>query len=177
MSQRNPSGLQLLSLLAGLTLGVASLLSACAALDAKPAGPYGIVEAATDVAPIDMHRVVLQNIDGRNIPTVGPVAPTASLMIVEPGFVLTNVQSDFTLAAGEHTLSFTAVVDRRDTTTWLHATTRTSPKGAGVLKLTVEPGKRYHVAARVNPGRPEEWEAVVYQIEDIKNYQPSVPGS
>jgi hypothetical protein len=175
MSQRIPTGRRLLNLLAGLNLGVASLLGACAT--AQPAGPYGIVEAATAVPPIDMHRVVLQNIDGRNIPTVGPVAPTASLMIVEPGFVLTNVQSDFTLAAGEHTLSFTAVVDRRDTTTWLHPSTRYSPKGAGVLKLTVEPGKRYRVAARVNPGRPEEWEAVVYQIEDIKNYQPSVPGS
>jgi hypothetical protein len=175
MSQPIPSRLRLFNLFAGLTLGVALLLGACAT--AQPAGPYGIVEAATAVPPIDMQRVVLQNIDGRNIPNVGPVSSTASLMIVDPGFVLTNVQSDFTLPAGEHTLSFTAVVDRRDTTTWLHATTRTSPKDAGVLKLTVEPGKLYRIAAHVNPGRPEEWEAVVYQVEDIKNYHPSGQGS
>lgn len=157
------------------TLSLAALvlaLTACASLNAKPTGPYGEVEAATAVAPIDMHRVVLQNLDGRNVPSTGRVPATASLMIVDPGFELTNVQSEFVLSPGEHTLNFTAVVNRRDTTTWLHPTLRFSLKGAGVLKLTIEAGKRYYVAARVDGARPEEWEAVVYKVEDIKNYHP-----
>jgi hypothetical protein len=145
-------------------------LTACASLNAKPTGPYGEVEAATSVPPIDMHRVVLQSIDGRNLASTARVAPTASLMIVDPGFVVNTAQSEFYLTPGEHTLNFTAVVNRRDTTTWLHPTLRFSPKGAGVLKLTVEAGKRYSVAARVDGAQPEEWEAVVYKVEDTKNY-------
>ena len=152
---------------------IAVLASACAT---TPKGPYGVVEASTQVTPIDVHRVVLQNIDGRNIAGTPQVPPTTSLMIVDPGFMLTNVQSDFPLPPGEHTLTFSAVVDRRDTTTWLHPSTRDSPKNAGVLKLTMEAGKRYVVAAKVNPGRPEEWDAVVYRVEDLRNYHPT-PGN
>jgi hypothetical protein len=91
--------------------------------------------------------------------------------------VLNTAQSEFNLPPGEHTLSFTVVVNRRDTTTWLHPTLRYSPKGSGVLKLTVEAGKRYCVTARVDGARPEEWDAVVYKVEDIKDYRPSTPGS
>jgi hypothetical protein len=169
--------LRLSGLLAGVTLAASLGLGGCASLNAKPAGPYGQIEAATFVPPLDMHRVVLQNLDGRNLASTARVAPTASLMIVDPGFVLNTAQSEFYLAPGEHTLSFTAVVNRRDTTTWLHPTLRYSPKDAGVLKLTVEAGKRYSVAARVDGARPEEWEAVVYKVEDIKDYHPSAPGS
>lgn len=153
-----------------LLVALALAGSACATL---PKGPYGVVEASTQVTPIDLHRVVLQNIDGRNIAGTPQVPPTASLMIVEPGFVLTGVQSDFPLSPGEHTLKFSAVVDRRDTTTWLHPSVRYSPKDAGVLKLMVEAGKRYVVGAKVNPGRPEEWEAVVYRVENLKDYHPT----
>jgi hypothetical protein len=157
-------GLRILALSACLTA------SGCAT---TPSGPYGVIEAATQVAPVDMHRVVLQNIDGRNLAGTPQVPPTSSLMVVDPGFVITTAQSEFTLPPGEHTLSFSAVVDRRDTTTWIRPATRYSPKDAGVLKLTVEGGKRYLVAARVDPGRPEEWEAVVFRVEDIKGYRPS----
>jgi hypothetical protein len=144
----------------------------CAAVATKPAGPYGEVDPATDVAPVGMHRVVLQAIDGKNVPSTGDVPATSSLMIVGPGFVLNHVQSRFWLSPGEHTLNFTAVVNRLDTTTWIHPNVNFSPQDAGVLKLNVEAGKRYDVAARVNPGQPEKWDAVVYKAEDIKDYRP-----
>ena len=172
MSQLKPAVIRHFSLLVGVSLAMALGLTDCASLAAKPAGPYGEVDAATFVPPIDMHRVVLQNIDGNNLASNARISPTDSLMIVDPGYQLNNVQSRFTLTPGEHTLSFTAVVNRRDTTTWMRPTFRTSANGAGVLKLTVEAGKRYSVAARVNGARPDEWQAVVYKVEDIKNYRP-----
>ena len=151
-----------------------AIFVACAAVARKPAGPYGEVDPATDVAPPGLHRVVLQTIDGKNVPSTGDIPVTSSLMIVPPGFVLNHVQSRFWLSAGEHTLNFTAVVDRLDTTTWLHPNVNFSPKEAGVLKLSVEAGKRYSIAARVNAGQPEKWEAVIYKTEDIKDYRPTL---
>jgi hypothetical protein len=152
------------------TLTLCLALTACAT---TPKGPYGVVEAATQVAPIDMERVVLQNIDGRNLAGSQQVPPTRSLMVVPPNFIITDAQSEFPLPPGEHTLSFTAVVNRLDTTTWIHPATPFSPKNAGVLKLNVEAGKRYLVAAKIDPGRPEAWQAVVYKVEPIKDYHPT----
>src|ERR1700687_1165660 len=100
--------LRLLALGACLSLGTGLALTACASLNPKPAGPYAEIEAATFVPPMDMHRVVLQNIDGKNLASTGRVSPTASLMIVDPGYQLNGAQSLFNLAPGEHTLSFAA---------------------------------------------------------------------
>ena len=172
MSQPKPTAIRHLSFLMAVSLAVALGLGACASLNPRITGPYGEVEAATVVPPIDMFRVVLQNIDGNNLASNARISPTDSLMIVDPGFQLNGVQSRFTLTPGEHTLSFTAVVSRRDTTTWMRPTFRTSANGAGVLKLTVEAGKRYSVAARINGARPDTWQAVVYKVEDIRNYRP-----
>jgi hypothetical protein len=146
----------------------------CASITQRPVGPYGEVDPATDIAPPDLHRVVLQTIDGKNVPSTGDVQATSSLIIVGPGFVLNHVQSRFWLSAGEHSLNFTAVVNRLDTTTWLHPNVNFSPTDAGVLKLNVEAGKRYSIAARVNPSQPEKWQAVIYKTEDIKDYRPKL---
>ena len=67
---------------------------------------------------------------------------------------------------------FTAIVDQRDANNMLPPIGPYSKKGAGVLKLNVEAGKRYYVAAKVNTGRPDDWQPGVYKVEDIQNYRP-----
>jgi hypothetical protein len=148
-------------------LAISLLVSSCATVSEKTAGPYGVIEAATTTPPIDLHRVVLQSIDGRGQASTGHVPPNISLMLVRPGFNLTGVRSEFRLPPGEHTLDFTAVVNKRDATTFLPATSPFAADGSGVLKINVEAGKRYYIAAHVNEGRPEQWEPVVYRTEDI----------
>ena len=115
---------------------------------------------------------VVQVIDGKNVPATGNVPVTSSVFVVGPGFVVKGAQFQYWLTPGEHTLKFAAVVNSRDTTTWLRPQVNFSPPDAGVLKLNVEAGKRYWIAAQVNPARPEIWQAVVYKTDDIPRYRP-----
>lgn len=155
---------------------VIASLSACAPqwMSRPDDGPHGIVSAATLSPPIGMHRVVLQSVDGKAVSSGSSlrVPPHASLMIVKSGFQLTDARSQFVLTPGEHELDFTAVVDEKDAQMFLHTTSPYSEKGAGKLHLTVQEGKRYYIAAKVNEGKPDEWEPVVYKVEDIENYNP-----
>jgi hypothetical protein len=153
-------------------LGAALTFLGCASFTRKPAGPYGEVDPEIDTAPIGLHRVVVQVIDGKNVPATGNVPVTSSVFVVGPGFVVKGAQFQYWLTPGEHTLKFAAVVNSRDTTTWLRPQVNFSPPDAGVLKLNVEAGKRYWIAAQVNPARPEIWQAVVYKTDDIPRYRP-----
>jgi hypothetical protein len=137
-------------------------------------GPHGTINVATLSPPIDMHRVVLQAIDGKAASSGGSVRvpPNASLMIVKSGFQLTDVRSQFMLPPGEHELEFTAVVDERDAQMFLSSSSPYSDKGTGKLRIVVQEGQRYYIAAKVNPGKPDEWEPVVYKTEEIRNYDP-----
>lgn len=157
-----------------LILSTAVVLSACAQnWMARPdEGPHGIVSAATMSPPLGMHRVVLQEIDGKGVSSSSSfkVPPHASLMVVKSGFQLTDARSQFELAPGEHELEFTAVVDERDAQMFLSTTSPYSEKTSGKLRITVQEGKRYYIAGKVNEGKPTEWEPVVYKVEDIPNY-------
>jgi hypothetical protein len=136
------------------------------------ARPYGALTVATTVPPTDMYRVVLQQVDGKVPPGAGArgVPPNVSLMRVNQNFYLIDARSDFTLPAGEHRLSLTAIVDRQLSPVFSAPRSRLADNAAGELKLTVEEGKRYYIAAKVNEIEPERWQAVVYKVEDIPNY-------
>ncbi len=137
-------------------------------------GPHGVVQTATLSPPIGLHRVVLQAVDGEAVSSSSSlrVPPHASLVIVKSGFQLTDARSQFVLPPGEHELDFTAVVDERDAQMFLSTTSPYSEKGAGKLTIMVQEGQRYYIAAKVNPGKPDDWEPVVYKVEEIEKYDP-----
>jgi len=127
---------------------------------------------ATLVPPLDMYRVVLQRIDGAPAPGGGArrVPPNASLMRVDTRFDISDARSDFRVRPGTHRLSFTAIVDRKLSPVFSAPPSRLADSAAGELTLTVEEGKRYLIAARVDEVQSERWEPVVYKVENIPNY-------
>jgi hypothetical protein len=153
-------------------LMVANALLGCAHEGTWDAAPYGAITVATTVPPTDLYRVVLQQVDGRVPPGAGArgVPPYVSLMRVNQSFYLIDARSDFTLPAGEHRLSLTAIVDRQLSPVYSSPPSRMADKAAGELTLNVEEGKRYFIAAKVDEIQPERWQAVVYKVEDIPNY-------
>jgi hypothetical protein len=149
-------------LLAAITLG------GCIATGMGPA-PHGTVSVATVAPPAGLYRLVLQEVDGKLAVYGGArrVSLHVSLMVVDPGFDISDARSDFDLPPGEHTLSFTAIVDRPDARLFVNTPSRQAGKAAGELKLTVEAGKRYLVAAKVIDIEPDQWQPVVYKVDDI----------
>lgn len=137
--------------------------------------PFGVVTVATLVPPADLYRVVLQRIDGAPAPGNGArrVPPNVSLMRVDRSFDISDARSDFTLSPGEHRLSLTAIVDRELSPVFSTPPSRLADNAAGELTLKVEEGKRYFVAAKVDEVQPERWQAIVYKVEDIRNYKKS----
>jgi hypothetical protein len=150
------------------SLWAAFNLAGCAATGMGSA-PHGILTVATVAPPAGLYRIVLQELDGRPAAYGGArrVPLHVSLMVVDPGFDISDARSDFDLPPGEHTLSFTAIVDRPDARLFVNTPSRQASKAAGELKLTVEAGKRYLVAAKVIDVEPDQWQPVVYKVEDM----------
>lgn len=153
---------------------LAVALAACTAPGMGRPDPnqaHGAVNIATSVPPTGMHRVVLQDVDGKKPSGAGAsnVPPHISLMVVDTFFLLRDARSDFDLPPGEHTLGLTAVINKHEAQMFAPNSGH-ADKGAGTLKLTVQEGKRYYIAAKVNDIQPDKWEAVVYKVEDIEDY-------
>lgn len=127
--------------------------------------PHGVVEVGQ--APVDMHPVVIQAIDGKAQSGATGIPRSASLIVVRDAYFL-DAKPAYRLPPGEHTFDLTAVVTATAASHFLHSSRSTSDKEVGTLKLTIEDGKRYYVAARVDNARPDEWEAVVYRVEAAK---------
>jgi hypothetical protein len=119
--------------------------------------------------PAGLYRLVLQEVDGKPAVYGGArrVPLHVSLMVVNPGFNVSDARSDFDLPPGEHTLSFTAIVDTPDARLFFNTPSHQADKAAGELKLTVQDGKRYFVAAKVIDIEPDRWQPVVYKVEDM----------
>lgn len=159
---------------ANLAMLIAALVAVGCAQAAPPTSgdvgqPQGELRVATAVPPAGLYRLVLQRVDNKPVFGGGArsVPPTVSLMVVSQYFDINDARSDFELPPGEHTLSFTAVVDRQDARLLARAPRSGADKGAGELKLKVEPGKRYFIAAKINDAQPERWQAIVYKVEEL----------
>lgn len=142
-------------------------LAACASMpgsEVSASQPHGVIEVGR--APVDMHPVVIQAIDGKAQSGATGIPRSASLIVVRDSYFL-DAKPAFWLPPGEHSFDLTAVVTATAASHFLRSRS-TSDKEVGKLKLTVENGKRYFVAARVDNSRPDEWEAVVYRVEDLK---------
>lgn len=126
--------------------------------------PHGVVEVGQ--ATVNLHPVVVQAIDGKAQAGATGVPRVASLIVVRDSYFL-DAKPIYRLPPGEHTLDLTAVVRASAASLFLHGRSA-SAKDVGKLRLAVEDGKRYFIAARVDNGRPDDWEAVVYRVEDLK---------
>jgi hypothetical protein len=149
----------------------AAVLTGCAtAPTSADNAPHGSLRVATAVPPSGMYRLVLQRVDNKPVLGGGArrVPPTVSLMVVSQYYDIADSRSDFDLPAGEHTLSFTAVVDRQDARLFAPAPRSGADAGAGELKLNVEAGQRYFIAAQINDAQPERWQAVIYKTEPLR---------
>ena len=91
-------------------------------------------------------------------------------MVVNSFFNVSDAHRDFNVPPADHTISLTAIVDRKDARFLVAPPSRLADKSAGELKLTVQEGKRYFIAAKVNEIQPDRWEAVVCKVEDIAGY-------
>jgi hypothetical protein len=134
--------------------------------------PFGTVTVATLVSPTDLYRVVLQQIDGAPPSGAGSsqIPPYVSLIRVDRDFQIHDARSDFSLPPGEHLLSLTAVVDRQLSPVFSAPPSRAADATAGELRLVVEEGKHYFIAAKVDELEPERWVPVVYKVEAILHY-------
>jgi hypothetical protein len=146
---------------------VAATFAACASMpgdEVSSSQPHGVIEVGQ--APVELFPVVVQAIDGKPQSGATGIPRSASLIVVRDSYFL-DAKPTFRLAPGEHTLDLTAVVKASAAAHFLHSRS-TSNKEVGKLKVTVENGKHYFIAARVDNARPDEWEAVVYRTEDLK---------
>lgn len=146
---------------------VVASFAACASMpgsEPSASQPHGVIEVGQ--APVDMYPVVVQAIDGKLQSGASGIPRSASLIVVRDSYFL-DAKPIFRLPPGEHTFDLTAVVRASAASHFLRSRS-TANKDVGKLKLTLDDGKRYFVAARVDNSRPDEWEAVVYRVEDVK---------
>lgn len=161
------------SVIAFLAAACAAAVTGCAAerMTVSASDPHGIVAVGNAQFPRDIHPVVLQEIDGRQVPGTGfdEVPVDASAVIVDGSFRL-SAQNAFYLSPGPHQLRLTAII-REDLALTLPPTQRLSDRSAGLLTLNVAEGRRYLIGARLDSARPEHWEPVVYAVEGIRGYE------
>ena len=128
---------------------VAGALGACTTVPTvSPAQPHGLIVMHNSVGVGDIHPASVAMIDGVNVP---------------------SGRQSFPLAPGEHTLRIVGLMNQahlRSPNMDLPAYTRGRPR-AYELKLDVEEGQRYVIAARFNGPTANDWEPVVLRTEPI----------
>lgn len=132
-----------------LTLAAAVLATAACSMQpvtVSPSEPHGIVVQATPQTANGIYPVVIREIDGRRVQ---------------------GQQNAYWLAPGEHELRVFPQIDRTATRAQPSTFDRRDEHERNVLRLTVEEGKRYLIAARIEGARTDGWEAFVLGVQDI----------
>ncbi|MGH8496300.1 MAG: hypothetical protein ACREVN_09210 [Gammaproteobacteria bacterium] len=156
-----------------LLAACAAVLAACATepVTVSSSEPHGIVDVGNSQFANDIHPVVLQEIDGRQVAGTASdeIPPNVSAVVVEGNFAL-DPQRAFYLSPGPHRLRLTAII-REDLALTLPSTRRLDDPGGGLLALNVAEGQRYLIGAKVDSARPDQWEPVVYAVDEIPGYE------
>lgn len=124
--------------------------------------PHGVVTTFTSNIPEKIYPAYIAVIDGRNVQTTSAVGGLA------------GKKHTFRLSPGDHTIR--VVADLSQATGTLVTGTVYTPRGEqpGEIKLFVEAGRRYYIGARLTGSRRDEWEPVVWAVQDIENYEHTI---
>jgi len=146
-------------------LAAVVLLFVSACMEAKMASSdrqYGVVTTFTSNVPAKIYPAYIAVIDGDSVQTTAAVGGLAAR------------KHTFRLPPGDHKIRI--VADLRNATGTLESGTTFTPRGQqpGNLELFVEEGRRYYIGARLTGARKDEWEPVIWHVEDLENYRHTI---
>ena len=146
-----------------LTLAASMVLTGC--MEAKMLTttdePYGTITTASSNIPGKIYPAWVATIDGKN---------------QQSGDVLTgpmvSARHTFRLPPGKHTIRI--VADLRQATGVIPAIYTPRSQQPGTIEIFVERGREYYLGALLTGSRSDEWEAVVWEVKDLKNYNHTI---
>jgi hypothetical protein len=114
---------------------------------------YGIVTTFPSNVPGYVYPARISTIDGDNIAAA-------------------DERRSFQLPPGTHTIRI--VADLSQATGKVRSVYTPRSEQPGTVEIFVEAGRRYYIGAYFEGGRADEWEAKVWKVEDIENYNHSI---
>jgi hypothetical protein len=128
----------------------------------SPDRDYGVITTFTSDIPAKIYPAYIATIDGKNVQTTGGIGGLAGRI------------HTFRLAPGDHTIRI--VADLTQATGTLATGVDYTPRGTqpGEIKLFVEEGRRYYLGASLKGSRRDQWEPVVWSVQDIENYHHTI---
>ena len=123
--------------------------------------PYGTITTAYSNIPGKIYPAWVATIDGKNQQS-GDVLSGGAL----------SSRHTFRLPPGQHTIRI--VADLRQATGVIPATYTPRSQQPGTLEIYVERGREYYLGARLTGSRSDEWEAVVWEVKDLENYNHTI---
>lgn len=146
-----------------LLVAVSALSGGC--MEARMMSPdrhYGVVTTFTSDIPAKIYPAYIAVIDGKNVQTTAALGGLAGR------------KHTFRLAPGDHTIRL--VADLSQATGTLGTGVDYTPRGEqpGEIKLFVEEGRRYYLGASLTGTRRDDWQPVVWSVQDIENYRHTI---
>jgi hypothetical protein len=123
--------------------------------------PYGTITTASSNIPAKIYPTWVATIDGKN--------QQSGNVLTSP---MANTRHTFRLSPGHHTIRI--VADLRQATGVIPATYTPRSQQPGTIEIFVERGREYYLGALLNGSRSDEWEAVVWKVKDLKNYNHTI---
>ena len=123
--------------------------------------PYGTITTASSNIPGKIYPAWVATIDGKN--------QQSGNVLASP---MANARHTFRLPPGQHTIRI--VADLRQATGVIPATYTPRSQQPGTIEIFVERGREYYLGARLTGSRSDEWEAVVWEVKDLKNYNHTI---
>jgi len=138
-------------LLATMLVALAAVaITACASSGTDNVDYAVLTTNASDI-PGKIYPAFLAKVDDREITGGSGLYGRKSALRVSPGTHTVRLTADLSQATGVVSSTYTP----RD-------------KQAGNLEIDVEAGKRYFLGARLTADRTDEWQPVVWRVEDIQ---------
>ncbi len=148
-----------------MLLSAAAALAAGGCMEARMMSPdrhYGVVTTFTSDIPAKIYPAYIAVIDGKNVQTTAALGGLAGR------------KHTFRLSPGDHTIRI--VADLSQATGTLATGVDYTPRGEqpGEIKVFVEEGRRYYLGARLTGTRRDDWQPVVWSVQDIENYKHTI---